>query len=150
MTGQLDVVRRWELVVLRIGLASVMWPHGAQKAFGWFGGYGVAGTQEYFTETLGMPWLLGAFVIAIELLGPVLLLAGAATRLVAAGFVAVMVGAISVGGHARHGFFMNWFGNQAGEGFEFHLLMITGAVVLILAGGGPVSVDGAVRGAHRP
>ncbi len=137
---------RWELLVLRVVLASVMWPHGAQKALGWFGGYGFAGTQGYFTETLGMPWGLGAIVIAIEFLGPLFLILGAGTRVASLGFAAVMVGAVTVGGHGQHGFFMNWFGSQGGEGVEYHLVFSAAALVLVWAGGGAASIDGRAAG----
>jgi len=135
---------RWELLVLRLVLSFVMWPHGAQKALGWFGGFGFAGTQSYFVETLGMPWLLGLLVIGIEFVGPVLLALGLATRAVALGFAAIMVGAVTVGGHLQHGFFLDWFGNQAGQGIEYHLLMVAGTVVLVVAGGGPAALDSIV------
>lgn len=131
----------WELAALRVVWAAVLWPHGAQKALGWFGGYGFAGTQGYFTDALGMPWLLGALVILIEFVGPALLVAGLGTRVVAVGYAAVMLGAMTVGGHAAHGFFVDWFGTQAGQGVEYHLLMLGGAVALGLAGGGALSAD---------
>ena len=136
---------RRDLTVLRIALAVVMWPHGAQKMLGWFGGFGFSGVQGYFTETLGMPWLLGLVVIVLEFAGPVLLVVGFATRAVAAGLGAVMIGAVLLGGHLQHGFFMNWYGNQSGEGFEFHVLALGIAVALSLAGGGAASVDAALR-----
>lgn len=127
--------------VLRITLALVMFPHGAQKALGWFGGYGWSGTMGFLTDTVGMPALFAAGVILLELLGPLLLLAGAGTRLVALGFAGLMVGAIATV-HAGHGFFMNWTGAQAGEGFEYHLLVIGLALALAFAGGGRWSADG--------
>jgi putative oxidoreductase len=132
---------RWELTMVRVVLALVLFPHGAQKAFGWFGGFGFSATQGYFVDTLDLPWLLGAAVIAIELVGPVLLLSGFATRGVGGAVIAVMIGAVTVGGHLDHGFFMNWFGQQSGEGFEFHLLAIAMSAALSLAGGGAMSVD---------
>ncbi len=141
---------RFDLTLLRVVLAMVMWPHGAQKALGWFGGYGPPGTLAYFTDALGMPRWLGPLVILIEFVGPLLLLAGAGARVAAAGFVAVMVGAITVGGHLDHGFFMNWFGAQAGEGYEYHLLMMAGSAVVAISGAGAWSVDaGLARDAER-
>ena len=68
---------------------------GAQKALGWFGGYGWDGTMGFFTQQMGMPALMAGFVILLELLGPLLLVAGFATRAVALGFVGLMVGAIA-------------------------------------------------------
>jgi len=70
----------------------------------------------------------------------VALLAGVGTRLAAAGIAAIMTGAI-VTVHWPHGFFMNWAGSQAGEGFEYHLLAIAIAAALVLTGGGRWSVD---------
>lgn len=130
----------WSLVALRWTLALVLFPHGAQKALGWFGGYGYSGTMGFLTGQVGLPAVLAFGVIALELVGPLLLLAGLATRFVAAGVSALMVGAI-VTTHLPNGFFMNWFGNQAGEGYEYHLLVIGMAVALVLGGAGRLSVD---------
>lgn len=127
--------------LLRVALAVVLFPHGAQKALGWFGGYGWSGTMGYLTGTAGLPTVIAALVITIEFAGSLALLAGAATRLAASGVIAVMIGAI-VKVHAANGFFMNWFGAQAGEGFEYHLLVIGMAAALLIGGGGAASVDG--------
>ncbi len=128
-------------VTLRLTLAIVMFPHGAQKLLGWFGGYGFKGTMGFLTDTVGLPWLLALGVIVLEFFGPLLLLAGLGTRFVAAAFGALMVGAVATG-HFENGFFMNWSGAQAGEGFEYHLLMIGAAVALAIRGGGRWSADG--------
>lgn len=127
-------------VALRATLAVTMFPHGAQKVLGWFGGYGWSGTMNVFTEQMGLPTPIAALTILIEFVGPLLLLAGLGTRLVAVGFVAIMIGAI-VTVHAEHGFFMNWYGAQQGEGFEYHLLVIGAALALLFAGGGRWSLD---------
>lgn len=127
--------------MLRATLALMMFPHGAQKALGWFGGYGWSGTMGFLTEQIGMPSAAAALVILLELLGPVLLLLGLGTRAVALGFVGLMLGAI-VTVHAQFGFFMNWSGTQSGEGFELHLLVIGAAAALVLTGGGRWSFDG--------
>ncbi len=126
--------------VLRTTLAVVMFPHGAQKALGWFGGYGWSGTMGFLTGQVGLPGPLAAVLILLEFLGPLLLLVGVGTRAVAAGFIAIMLGAIA-SVHAQHGFFMNWFGAQQGEGYEYHLLVIAMALALVLTGGGRWSVD---------
>jgi putative oxidoreductase len=125
---------------LRLTLALTMFPHGAQKALGWFGGYGWDGTMGFLTQQIGMPGIAAAGVILLELLGPLLLLAGLGTRFVALGFIGLMLGAIKTV-HAQHGFFMNWTGSQAGEGFEYHILLIGAAIALVFAGGGRWSVD---------
>ncbi|QDG52312.1 DoxX family protein [Persicimonas caeni] len=131
---------RWAPAILRLTLAVVMFPHGAQKLLGWFGGGGYSATMTNFTEGMGLPWIVAFLVIIIEFFGALALALGAATRLAAAGIGAVMIGAI-VTVHAQHGFFMNWGGNQAGEGFEFHLLALGIVVALMVAGGGSGSID---------
>ena len=135
--GPIAISRR---LFLRIGLGLVMFPHGAQKALGWFGGGGFAKTMAYFTESVHMPAVLGVLVIAAEFFGSLLLLAGIFTRFAAFSIALVMAGA-AVLVHAPNGFFMNWFGNQAGEGFEFHLIAIAIAGALVLRGGGRSSLD---------
>lgn len=127
-------------LILRLMLAAVMLPHGMQKLFGSFGGYGFEGTMGFLTGKIGLPWILAFGVILLEFLGPLLLVVGLGTRLVAAGFIGLMVGAI-VTVHAQFGFFMNWSGQQAGEGYEYHLLMIALAAALVLRGAGSLSVD---------
>ncbi|MBL8859211.1 MAG: DoxX family protein [Planctomycetes bacterium] len=153
MTGQLIAAQRpslWSRVldtspdaaptVARVMLALVMFPHGAQKLFGWFGGYGWEGTMGFMTGQIGLPTPLAAGLILLESVGSVLLLLGLLTRPIALGFIGIMLGAIfSV--HAQFGFFMNWSGAQAGEGFEYHLLVIALSIVLVLRGGGRWALD---------
>jgi putative oxidoreductase len=131
------------LMFQRATLALVMGAHGAQKAFGWFGGFGFDGTMQFFTETLQVPALLGFLVILGETLGAVGLMLGAATRVAAAGVTMTMIGAVALV-HAPFGFFMNWGGAQGGEGFELHLLALGLSVPLMWLGGGAWSVDGVV------
>lgn len=127
------------LLWLRVILGAVMLPHGLQKAFGWFGGYGFDGTMGFF-GSLGIPALLGFLVIAAESLGAIALITGTATRLAAFGMAATMLGAMLLV-HLPNGFFMNWGGAQPGEGIELHLLAIGLAIPLIARGGGAYSVD---------
>jgi putative oxidoreductase len=127
-------------LLLRLTLAIVIFPHGAQKAPGWFGGYGFKGTMGFFTSS-GFPTPLALLAIAAEFLGPLGLVLGLLTRVAAFGIGCVMITAIFKGGHTQHGFFMNWYGNQKGEGFEFHLLAIGIVLALILGGGGLWSLD---------
>lgn len=130
----------WTPVVLRLALGLVMFPHGAQKVLGWFGGYGFEGTMGFFTGTLHIPAVFAFLAIAAEFGGSLLLLAGAATRVAALGIgVTMIVAALKV--HVANGFFMNWYGNQAGEGFEYHILAAAIALALVITGGGKASVD---------
>lgn len=131
--------------LLRLGLALVMWPHGAQKLLGWFGGYGYSGTMGFFTGTLGLPAPVGTATILLEFFGPLFLLVGLGTRAVAASFVGIMLGAILTV-HAQYGFWMNWSGAQAGEGFEYHLLVIAMSLALVVRGGGSLSLDRRLAG----
>lgn len=129
-------------LVLRLTLAVVIFPHGAQKVLGWFGGHGVKSTLKFFTDS-GMPAVLALLAIAAEFLGPLGLAAGLLTRVAAFGILCVMLVAI-ITVHWPHGFFMNWEGNQKGEGFEYHLLALGVAIALIIMGGGAWSIDGAL------
>jgi len=129
--------------VLRLALGTVMFAHGAQKGLGWFGGYGIEGTMGFLTQTMGLPWLVAGLVIAIELVGSLALILGALTRPAALGVAAVMVGAV-VTVHSKVGFFMDWNGQSAGEGFEYHILAVAMAVALLILGGGAFSVDRAL------
>lgn len=126
-------------LVLRLGLAVTMFPHGAQKALGWFGGYGLEATLGYFSQS-GMPLVLALAVVAAEFLGPVALAAGFFTRWSAFGIGAVMTGAALMA-HAQHGFFMNWFGNQQGEGLEYFILAVALSLGLMIHGGGKWAAD---------
>jgi putative oxidoreductase len=127
-------------LILRVMLGVVFFPHGAQKVFGWFGGFGLEGTLGFFTQTMGLPLAVAALVIAAEFLGSLGLITGLLTRLAAFGILCVMTGAIFLV-HLPNGFFMNWGGNQAGEGYEYHLLAIAIALALMLKGGGRWSLD---------
>lgn len=124
--------------IVRVFVALVMFPHGAQKMFGAFGGHGFSGTMSYFTSQ-GTPAILAFLVIFTESIGSLLILLGFTTRIWAALLTVIMVVAMNV--HMPNGFFMNWAGNQAGEGFEYHVLVIGICLALILKGAGRWSVD---------
>ncbi len=127
-------------LILRILLALVVFPHGAQKLFGLFGGYGFTGTMRYFTEIVGIPWVVGFLVILLETIGALLLASGLATRLLA--FLYTLLGmGIMIISHLQNGFFMNWYGNQAGEGIEYFILWLAISVTLVISGGGRYSMD---------
>lgn len=126
--------------LLRLALGIVMFPHGARKLLGWFGGVGPSATLEFFSSSLGIPAVLGVLVIAAEFVGSLALIVGAFSRVAALGIGTILVvGALLA--HAPNGFFMNWGGNQAGEGFEYHILGATLALALVIMGSGRLSVD---------
>jgi putative oxidoreductase len=133
------------LLLLRLTLAAVFFPHGAQKVLGWFGGHGFSGTMKHFTEGMGIPALFAFLAILAEFGGSIALALGFLTRLAALGIAVNMAVAVAKV-HSQFGFFMNWSGQQKGEGFEYHILAIAIAVVLIIWGGGAASVDGLIAG----
>lgn len=136
LTSDGDVGR----LALRLTLAAVIFPHGAQKLLGWFGGAGFEGTMQFFTGTMGLPAIVAFLVVVAEFFGPIALALGFLTRFAALGIGAVMVGAM-VTTHLEFGFFMNWFGDKAGEGIEYHLLALGIALALVIGGGGALAVD---------
>ncbi len=134
-------------MLLRLTLAAVFFPHGAQKVLGWFGGYGLAGTWGFFTQKMGIPGFLAALDFAAEFLGPIVLFFGFLTRVAAFGIFCVMATVVWMI-HFKVGFFMNWMGTMpaGNEGFEFHLLAIALCIAVMARGGGALSIDGAIAG----
>lgn len=132
-------------LVLRLALACVFFPHGAQKALGWFGGHGLIATIDFFSTKLGIHPAITVLVIAAEFLGPIGLALGFLVRVAAFGIFCVMAGAVWMV-HYQFGFFMNWSGRMpAGqEGFEFHILALALAFAVMVRGAGMLSVDGMI------
>jgi putative oxidoreductase len=124
---------------LRLALGLMIFPHGAQKLLGWFGGYGFKGTMGYLTGTVGAPWIFAILAILAESVGSVMLITGFGTRVAALGLAGVML--VAAFQHRSNGFFMNWTGAQKGEGVEFHLLALGIIVALLILGGGRLSID---------
>lgn len=123
---------------LRIVVAVAIFPHGAQKVLGIFGGNGLDATWKFFTETLHITPVLAGAAIAVEFLAPLFLLLGLFTRAAAVALAALMFVAMQY--HTANGFFLNWTGTQAGEGVEYHLLFLGAAIALVLFGGGRFSL----------
>jgi putative oxidoreductase len=125
---------------LRLALGIMIFPHGAQKLLGWFGGYGYSGTMAFFTNNLHIPWLFALAAILIEFFGGIALVLGLCTRIAALLVgVELVVAAFMV--HVGNGFFMNWTGQQKGEGYEFFILVAGISLALILKGGGACALD---------
>jgi putative oxidoreductase len=129
-------------------MGGIFFAHGAQKALGWFGGYGFSGTMGFFTQQMHIPVVFAFLAICAEFLGGIGLILGALGRVAAFGIACNMLVAVLMV-HARNGLFMNWSGQQKGEGFEFHLLAFAIALVLIVRGSGPLSVDRALSGESK-
>jgi putative oxidoreductase len=130
-------------LIARLALAGIFFPHGAQKVLGWFGGQGLGGTYAAFTQHMGIPGPFAALAIGTEFLAPIALLFGLVSRAAALGIAVIMTVAILTV-HASNGFFMNWFGGQKGEGFEYHLLAIALAAIVVIKGAGRWSADQAI------
>lgn len=126
-------------LIARLAAAIVLFPHGAQKLMGWWDGLGFTKTLQFFTEVVHLPYLLGLAVILIEFICPLLLLIGYAVRASALAIIIVMIGIIVT--VQNQYFFMNWFGNQKGEGMEFFLLMIGLCLVISFMGAGRFSLE---------
>jgi len=120
------------LVRITAGLALV--PHGAQKLFGWFGGYGLEATGQFFATKLGLPASFALLAGLIEFVGGLMLAAGLATRPVAALVAGVMAVAV-VQVHLPAGFF--W----TDGGYEYPLLWGVVALSYAIRGGGRYSLD---------
>ncbi len=132
------------LAIVRVTLGLVFLAHGAQKVFGWFGGHGFSATMAGF-EHMGIPPILAFLAIAAEFLGGLGLLLGLLGRIAAFGILCNMLVAVFKV-HAANGFFMNWTGQQKGEGFEYHLLAIAMALAIMIRGSGAISADRAIAG----
>ncbi len=128
------------LTFLRLIAGIVFFAHGAQLGLGWFGGYGYSATMGFFTQQLHIPTPIAFLAIAAQLLGGLGLIVGLLARIAAFGIGVTMATAALIN-HLPNGLFMNWYGSQKGEGFEYHLLAIAIAVTLVIRGAGALSLD---------
>src|SRR2546429_4054104 len=124
--------------MVRVATGLFLVPHGAQKLFGWFGGYGLEATGQFFAAKLGLPASLALLAGLIEFGAGLLLAVGLATRAAAALVAGLMAGAV-VPVHLGSGFF--W----TSGGFEYPLLLGILALSYAIPGGGPHSVDAPIR-----
>jgi len=135
----------WTALFARLAIAITIFPHGAQKLLGWFGGAGFEGAMTFMTQTQGLPWIIGFIFILIEFFGPVLLILGLETRLSAAVIFCAFIGVLFAD-TIHNGFFMNWgrVGGK-GEGFEYFILLYGLLIISLIAGGGKASIDAALQ-----
>ena len=133
------------LTVLRLVMGVVFFAHGAQKMLGWFGGYGFHGTMGCFTQQMGIPAPLAFLAICAEFFGGLGLIVGLLSRVAAFGIICNMLVAVATVHHVN-GFFMNWTGQQKGEGFEYHLLAIAIGLAILVRGAGAWSIDRLLSG----
>lgn len=133
------------LMIVRVVLGVIFFAHGAQKVFGWFGGYGLQGTVKHFVST-GLPTPIAYLVCFIELLSGLGLIVGLLTRLCGLGVAAVMTGAIATV-HGHHGFFLNAeLKPGKGHGIEFALALLAMGLAMLIDGGGALSLDRLIAG----
>lgn len=133
--------------IARVALGVGILPHGAQKTTGWFGGYGFTGTMQHFTENMHIPWVFAFAAILAESAAGVALVVGFSSRLAALSVGAVFATAVAMI-HWQHGFFMNWFGNQKGEGIEYFLFGLALVAIVAVHGGGALSIDRQITARH--
>ncbi|SPD73046.1 DoxX family protein [uncultured Desulfobacterium sp.] len=127
------------LLVVRLALAIVIFPHGTQKVLGWFGGSGFTATIHQFSA-MGFPAWSVILLMTTEFLGALLLVLGFLSRLWALA-TGISISICMSLYHIQNGFFMNWFGLQKGEGFEYHILVLGICLALVIGGGGMFSLD---------
>ena len=123
--------------LVRIAAGLLLIPHGAQKLFGAFGGYGLEATGQFFATKLGLPASFALIAGLIEVVGGLFLAAGFLTRPAAALITGFMVVALTV--HLPAGFF--W----TDGGYEYPLLWAIVAFSFVLRGAGRYSVDAAIK-----
>ncbi len=124
-----------DALALRVPAGIIFAAHGAQKLFGWFGGYGLEGTGQWMASIgLAPGVLMAALAGGAEFFGGILLLLGLLTRPAAAVLAITMLVAIfSV--HFSNGLFMS------NDGYEFGLALLAVSVALAIRGGGSLSLD---------
>jgi len=130
----------WTQTIVRLVLGVVFFAHGAQKLLGWYGGPGLKPTISMMHEHLGLPVPIALLTVAAEFLCGLGLIFGLLGRVAAVGIAFIMFAAIFMV-HARNGFFLNWFGDRKGHGYEYHLLAIALAAVIVARGSGAASLD---------
>ena len=128
------------IAICRLVLGVIFFVHGAQLTLGWFGGYGFRGTMHFMTAGLGIPAIFAAVGILAQFFGGLGLVVGLLGRVAAFGIACAMIVAI-IKVHLPVGFFMNWYGVQKGEGYEYHLLVLALCLLILVKGSGALSLD---------
>ncbi len=129
------------LLLVRLVLGIIFFAHGSQKMLGWFGGHGFHATMHMFTGMLRIPAVFAFLAIVAEFLGGIGLILGFLSRIAAFGIVCVMLVAIFKV-HLHNGL----LGGPRGAGFEYPLALLVLALLILIKGGGALSIDGAIAG----
>jgi putative oxidoreductase len=123
---------------LRTVAGIIIWPFGMQKLFGWFGGVGIKGTLKEMAIKK-IPKFIALLVIIGQSFGSTALIFGFLGRIAAGGLFIIFTGALIV--HLPNGWTMNWFGEKNGEGIEYHVILLSLLLAIIIKGSGAMSVD---------
>ena len=123
---------------LRTIAGIIIFPYGMQKLLGWFDGVGIKGTLEQM-KVRKIPQFIGWLIIIGQSLGSIALIFGFLGRIAAGGLFIVFIGALIV--HLPDGWAMNWFGTKNGEGIEYHVLLLSLLLIVIVRGSGAMSID---------
>lgn len=127
-------------LALRIPVGIIFAAHGAQKLFGWFGGYGLEGTGQFFGSIgLSPGYLMALIAGAAEFFGGLALIVGLLVRPAAASLAFTMLVAIFAV-HFSKGFFMDK------GGYEYALALFAASLSLMFSGAGRLSVDRRLAG----
>jgi putative oxidoreductase len=128
----------WAPLALRLAGGAIFAAHGAQKLFGWFGGYGLEGTGQFFGSIgLSPGYLMALLAGAAEFFGGLALIVGLLVRPAAAALAFAMLVAIFAV-HLSKGFFLDK------GGYEYALALLAVSASLVLSGGGRASLDRAL------
>jgi putative oxidoreductase len=131
----------WTGLVTRLSIGLIL--------LGIFGGYGFSGTMVFLTDTMHLPWLIAFLVITTQFFGSISLVTGFASRLWSIAIVVIFIGTTFTA-HIGNGFFMNWYGTQKGEGFEYALLVIGLSIATLINGSGKYSIDNIIFRGKKP
>jgi len=123
---------------LRIVAGIIIFPYGMQKLLGWFGGVGIEGTLQQMTVRK-IPKFIAWLIIIGQSFGSIALIFGFLGRIAAGGLFIIFTGALIV--HLPDGWSMNWFGTKEGEGIEYHVLLLSLLLIIIVNGSGAMSID---------
>ena len=122
-------------LALRLSAGIIFAAHGAQKLFGWFGGYGLEGTGQWMASIgLEPGYLMALLAGSAEFFGGLALILGVLTRPAALALAGTMVVAI-VTVHLQNGLFMS------NNGYEFGLSLLAISVALVFSGAGRIAID---------
>lgn len=128
----------WAPLVIRVPLGIILMAHGAQKLFGWFGGYGLEGTGQWLASVGFEPgYVMALLAGSAEFFGGLALILGLLTRPAAIVTAFTMLMAMTV--HIGNGLFVS------NNGYEFALMLLAASVSLAISGAGKLSVDSIVK-----